>query len=60
MLKIYSQDNTWAGLIVVVAASEEEARLIMAKDASYGYCPERDVEEDAIYEGLSIVNYGDS
>ena len=61
MLKIYIQDHTWAGCIVVCAENEEEARELMkSASGSYNYSPSEPVEELPIEKGLIHVNLGDS
>ena len=54
---IYCQDNGFAGMLIVVAWSEEEARELM-KDA-YTYDENRKVTEHKFQPGLTIFNYGD-
>lgn len=57
MLKIYSQDHRWAGCIVVVAESEEEARDLMQD--YHNYDAATPIEEHEIKKGFVFWNYGD-
>lgn len=56
-MKLYIQDCSWRGSIIVIANSQEEARELM-KDA-YNYEPDNDIEEDEIRHGFVYVNLGD-
>jgi len=56
-LKIYVQNLSWRGSIVVVSTSEASARELM-KD-SYNYDPDVSVEEHEIKDGLVHVDLGD-
>ena len=56
-LKIFEQDNSWCGNIVVVAENEEQARELMKN------CPNYNVKDPVIsheiVNGLVICNTGD-
>lgn len=56
-LKLYVQDNSWYGCIVVVAKDEESARKLMEKEVNYN--SDESVIEHEIKEGVTISNYGD-
>lgn len=58
-MKIYTQDNSWRGSIVVVAESEEEARELMAVHV-VNYEPTEPIEAHEIVKGFCFANYGDS
>lgn len=57
-MKLYIQDCSWAGSIVVVANSEEEARNLMRGKENYE--ERQPVIEEEIRIGFIFVNYGDS
>jgi hypothetical protein len=56
-MKLYIQDCSWAGSIVVVANSEEEARELMRGEENYEEW--RSVVEEEIRVGFIFSNYGD-
>lgn len=56
-MKIYSQDHSWAGIIVVVAANEEQARNFMSDAPNYDST--KPIYEHEIVLGLCFVNLGD-
>lgn len=58
MLYIWEQDYDWAGMIVVVAATEPEARELL-KQHEY-YDDARTVYKHEIVAGLVICNTGDA
>ena len=61
MLKLFCQDWSWAGSVVVVAHSEEEARAIMAAEYPLEYDPNKPLEDPVdIVEGAIIRSWGDS
>ncbi len=56
-LMLYTMDCSWAGMIVVVARNEDEARNLMRTCENYN---EREtINAVPIREGLIIFNYGD-
>jgi phosphoribosyl-AMP cyclohydrolase len=57
-MKIYIQDCSWAGCIMVIAQNEEQARIIMTQ--YYNYQANREVTEHEIVDGFSYCNLGDS
>ena len=57
MLKLYVQDNSEYGMIVVVSTSLLQARELMKQH--YNYDPKQYIEEHEIKEKLCVVNYGD-
>lgn len=58
---LYVQDLGWMGCLVVVAFSEDEARLIMLSDGKGAYLPERDVISYELWTvGLKHICWGDS
>lgn len=59
-MKIYIQDYSWAGMIVVVADNEQEAREIMRNEHSSHYTDKNSVTEHEIVKGFVAVNLGDS
>ena len=56
-LFIFTQDNSWAGCIFVIAKTEEQARKLMQAERNYE--PEREVEKHEFSEGFVYANYGD-
>lgn len=58
MLKLYVQDNSVYGMIVVVATSMVDAMVLMSKN--YNYDSSHSIEEYEIKDGLCVVNLGDS
>lgn len=58
MLYIWEQDHDWAGMIVVVAATELEARELL-KQHEY-YEDTQKVYKHEIVAGLVICNTGDA
>jgi hypothetical protein len=56
-LKIYEQNQGWAGNLVVVAESEAEARELMTGHENYN--AQDDLICHEIKKGLVIFNYGD-
>ncbi len=56
-MKLYIQDSSWMGCIVVVADSEEEARELMSNEENYH--EHNPVIEKVIYKGLKFVSHGD-
>lgn len=61
VLKIYTQDHGWAGVIIVTATSVEEAHKIMEEKYSYpgNYDPKVEIEENEI-DGFTYENRGDT
>lgn len=59
-MKIYIQDYSWAGMIVVVADNEQEAREIMRSEHRTHYSDQNPVTEHEIVKGFVAVNLGDS
>lgn len=61
MLKLYSFDMSWAGMIVVVASNKEDAeRLIKNSFACRGWVDGKSkLEEHEIKDGLTIACLGD-
>jgi len=57
-LKIYTQDHSWAGSIVVVAKSEADARKLMIQCTNYE--AGEPIQESPITEGFVFYNLGDS
>ncbi len=57
-MKIFTQDNSWAGAIVVIASNETEARELMK--GCYNYDPSVPIKEHEIKKGFRFVNLGDS
>jgi len=55
-MKIYVQNHGWAGALVVVAASEEEARAMMKEMVTYMKSQPLEVFE--IKPGVVVDNYG--
>lgn len=58
-MKIYIQDHSWAGTVVVIAENETEARFIMLSHYP-NYNPKLPVEVKEIVKGLVTYNMGDS
>jgi len=58
MLKIYVQDHSVFGCIVVTATSMEEARKRMSEGGFMNYRPTSEVDEYEL-EGFSFENIGD-
>jgi hypothetical protein len=58
MLKLYVQDNSVYGMIVVVATSLLQAMELMK--VHYNYDANHTIEEYEIEDGLCVVNFGDS
>lgn len=58
MLKLYVQDNSEYGMIVVVSTSKLKARELMKQN--YNYDVTSPIEEYEIKDGLCVVNLGDS
>lgn len=58
MLKIFIQDNSWAGMIVVIATDEKQAREKMKQ--YYNYCEKKSILSHDIIEDFSYSCYGDS
>jgi len=59
MLKLYTQDHGWAGVLIVTAASEEEARKIMMENCqNYNY-KTKEIEEHSL-ENFVYENTGDT
>ena len=56
-MKIYIQDCSWAGSIVVIAKDEAQARELMKNEGNYS--KNKPVEEHEIKEGFVFANYGD-
>lgn len=57
MLKIYTQDHSYSGMIVAVAKNEADARKIM--EAAQNYYEHTPVTEHEIKEGWFEYNMGD-
>jgi hypothetical protein len=57
MLKIYTQDHSYSGMIVAVAKNEADARKIM--EAAHNYYEGTPVQEHEIKEGFMEYNMGD-
>lgn len=63
-LKLYTQDNSWAGACVVIAESEEKAREILRAaqknhDPDYGYADNKPLAELEIKAGTRFITSGD-
>lgn len=58
-LKIYIQDNGWAGMLVAVACSENEARDIMKNEYTYNEKASL-IEVTELKKGMLVANYGDA
>jgi hypothetical protein len=56
-MKLYIQDCSWAGSIVVIANSEAEARELMSDE--HNYDPKGEVMEEEIRVGFIFTNLGD-
>lgn len=56
-MKIYIQDHSWMGMIVVIASSEIEARELMKQYHNYDMIVE--IKSYEIKNGFSFANYGD-
>lgn len=56
-MQIYIMDAGWAGCIVVIADSEEEARAMMKNEPNYDSSIELEVQD--IRNGVVIVSLGD-
>lgn len=56
-LYIWTQDHSWAGIVVVVAPDEQEARKLLSAHDRYSDTVK--VEKHEIENGLTIVNLGD-
>lgn len=56
-MHIYVQDHGWAGCIVVIADSEEEARTMMVGEPNYE--AKHGLQVLDICKGLVIANLGD-
>ena len=56
-LMLYSMDCSWAGMIVVIARSEDEARNLMRSCENYE--ERRPLTVQRIRNGVMIYNYGD-
>jgi hypothetical protein len=56
-MKLFTADFSWAGVVVVVANTEEEAREIMSKSHSH-YTDDTVVTEQWIVLGTVICNLG--
>lgn len=59
-MNIYIQDFGWAGCIIVIASSEEEAREMMKASRNHNYDPLQPVDMKEIQPGVVHINYGDS
>ena len=57
MLKIYTQDHGWSGMIVAIAKDEASARKLM--EAAPNYYDRGKVDEHEIKEGFMEYNLGD-
>jgi hypothetical protein len=57
-MKIYIQNHCWAGVLVAIADTEEEAREIMKDE--YTYSPKQKLEIKEIQKGMVVANYGDA
>lgn len=57
-MKLYIQDHGWAGVLVAVADSEQEARAMF--EGHYNYNSEQALEEKEITKGIVVENLGDS
>lgn len=58
MLKLYVQDNSVYGMIVVVATNKIDAMFLMRQHHNYDV--NHIIEEYEIKDGLCVVNLGDS
>jgi hypothetical protein len=56
-MKLYIQDCSWAGSIVVIANSEAEDRELMSDE--HNYDPKGEVMEEEIRVGFIFTNLGD-
>lgn len=56
-LYIFIQDHGVYGMIVTIAKSEEEARLLMEGEPNYN--PNKQLQQYDIRDGFIYANYGD-
>ena len=55
-MKVYIQEISWMGCIIVIANSESEDREIMSSDENYE--ANRGITEKEICIGVVHINYG--